>query len=414
MKEKKSISLILIISLTTLIISSLILGIIVNVFYNLGVPFNWMLKHVSQTALVAEQHPLEPTIIQGWQFIEPISGQQTSYYSLDFVPDSQSSNNVFGIAGGTSGVLNYFQNNEWTVKPLDVGEAITGIDLLNTREGWLTASGMGDGKIFRFNGSAWNLEAQFDNFFIADISAVSTNEVWACGSAGSIFHYQNGSWSETPAPLPFSATGRPSNWLFTIDMYSSSFGAVGGTSYMVTYVNGQWNPQAMVKLADPADTTSLLSYCVMRDVDMVNESDGWAVGDCKEKDGSGNWVNYGGLFRWQQGNWQEHSRFPNSLTSISMASVTKGWLVGDQCTIAMYDGSTWQTQVCPIPEDHHHRSLKDNLKIVRALNDKEAWVVGRWGIKLYYNEDGAPAQNPSSPPPKPSPNGFWLPFLQGR
>jgi hypothetical protein len=399
---KKKIPAVLIVSLLTLFFSFLTLIILLNLIQYAGLSFAKFFNKDKSS----EQHLLEPEIIKGWQFIPPV-GNHTSLYSFDIVADSDSSNGLWGVAGGTSGVLNYYNNGVWTEGILDANGAVTGIDLFDRNRGRLTVSGSGPSKIFRFNGSDWLLEKEFENFFITDISGD-----WACGSAGSIFHYTDGVWTESPAPLP-GVGGRPSDWLFAIDMFSSNSGAACATSYMLTFKNGTWKPQAMVELADPNNTTSLLSHCFMKDVDMVGEDDGWAVGACKQRITLQDpWEDYGAVYRLVDGSWQEQARFPSSLLSISMASKTKGWAVGDKCTIAMYDGKNWQIQECPIPDDSRFRNLKDNLQVVKAVNEKEAWALGRWSIKLYYNEDGAPVQPKPTPTPKPSPNGFWLPFLQ--
>ena len=337
----------------------------------------------------------------GWQYVEVPDGQKYSIYGLDMVP---ADGKTYGMAGGMAGFMYYYgytpeQDGYWIPNSIEGDDAITNVDLLSSNSGWMTTNGT-SGKIYRLSGQDWVQSYQSDDFWISDVSGVSNGEAWACGNAGSIFHYQNGSWTESMAPLPVNPTsGRPSNWLKAIDMYSPTFGAIAGQAYLMTYNGQNWKPQSLAKLLDPQDYQSLYYYCMMKDVDLVSETDGWAVGDCQEKDTAGEWVNFGSVYRWDGTAWTEFARLDSAelgdagsgLNSVSMAGATRGWAVGGSCTIAEYNGTSWQMiSECSIPADNPARKNRDNLQVVKAVNSEEAWVFGRMGIRLYYNANNLP------------------------
>lgn len=105
-------------------------------------------------------------------------------------------------------------------------------------------------------------------------------------------------------------------------------------------------------------------YTTLNDVQLIDEDEGWAVGD-------------GGIIlHYKDGNW---SRMPSPiqdgrLYSISMVSTTDGWVVGydfdlQEALTLHWDGSTWQKV------DNPAESIIESISMLSSDN---GWAVG-WG-----------------------------------
>ena len=83
--------------------------------------------------------------------------------------------------------------------------------------------------------------------------------------------------------------------------------------------------------------------------------------------------NNGKIFRWYSSTWVLlTSPVSVNLNGVAMSSQTRGWAVGNACTIVeTTDGSTWTGPVSPVCG-----SSSPNLRSIVMLSSSEAWVVG--------------------------------------
>lgn len=176
-----------------------------------------------------------------------------------------------------------------------------------------------------------------------------------------------GTWSDVTSPVnnyilrSVSIVGPNAAW--AVGYKTAPNGNPNGG--VILYWNGSdWSIQT---------TTSVSLW----DVAMLSTTNGWAVGQA----GSG-LVGDAAILRWDGSNWSA-AAIPTGcerLTSISMATATKGWAVGTDC-ILEYSGS-WFGRT--------YLASTSFLDAVEAVSTTDVWAVGQteYGY-LFAHYDGS-------------------------
>jgi len=114
-------------------------------------------------------------------------------------------NNVFAVGqvSGVSQVIKY-DGSSWTTNYTSPGIVLSEMKFLNSTVGYMLG---GNGGLFKYNGSSWDLLGQYTTYSDVGLSIISENDVWFCGSYANIVHY-NGTtgnlvWSNSPFGVSF-------------------------------------------------------------------------------------------------------------------------------------------------------------------------------------------------------------------
>lgn len=143
-------------------------------------------------------------------------------------------------------------------------------------------------------------------------------------------------------------------------------------SWLLHYLDGNW------ELVELDESLFTWHWTGLRDIDMVDAENGWAVG-------------YGLIFHYESGQWSVDLDLPPkdsgytpgyeyAFQSISMSDVSHGWAGGDNGLLFRYENGTWTRW-----EDEVFESAQ--IMGIHALAPGEAWAVG-------YQVDGYPFSTP--------------------
>jgi len=231
--------------------------------------------------------------------------------------------------------------------------------------------------------------------FLRGISAVSTSDAWAVGSAGGpsnqplIVHWDGTSWSQVTSPAA------PFGNLYGVSMVSATDGWAVGTCHCKTggILILHWNGTSWTRLPAIAPSNGSL-----RGVSMVSATDGWAVGLVGSSQGPSPLALHWNGIRWTQ----VPVPVPGSvieLDSVSAASASDAWAVGSAAHKAImlrWNGSTW-TQV---------PTARSTITLMGAADASvsDAWAVGISGtatgpVTLALHWNGAAWAKTPSPSP---------------
>lgn len=245
----------------------------------------------------------------------------------------------------------------WQTVPSGTTAALSGVSMADASSGWLVGSGTAP--VLRISDGVVTPVAFSPSpaTGMTSVSAVSANEAWAVGGYARIVHLQGAQatiQNEIPGQqdvgygLNSISMSGPANGLAVGYVYDH--GSTRGLIYR--YTSGVW-------------TQSLdNSVTWLGGVDMVDASQGWAVGS------------NGAIRRYQSGGWSpQASPTTNNLNEVSMISSSEGWAVGDAGTILRYSNGTWTSQVSPTTQ---------MLTGLNMISSSEGWAVGGSGTILHY------------------------------
>ena len=249
--------------------------------------------------------------------------------------------------------------------------------------------------IENWNGSQWSIIpspsiGKNDNS-LGGAAAVSTNDVWAVGSAviGSPFQYKvliehwNGTkWYVMPGPVPSQEGGGLSsvsvvsaNDIWAVGTYYNN----GFTNYtLAAHWDGkQWN---MVSTPNPQSGGNYLNSVVA-----LSSTDVWAVGGSFSGTGAAlSLVEHWDGTQWSVISSPNPGAGYNDLSSVSAVSANDIWAVGDyynrhksgdKTLVEHWDGTQWSVVSSPSVN-----KVKNSLSQVAALSATNIWAVG-------YTED---------------------------
>lgn len=289
---------------------------------------NWSAQTFWQTELYDVTFP---TALRGWVVDASQSGQILA------------TNN-----GGTS----------WGTLPTPTTALLRGIHFIDAQFGWAVGT---TGAILRSTngGGSWNLQSSGTAAHLNAVRAVSGQTAWAVGDDGVILHTTDGgnhwdpqqqsSWASTPAFLGASFADDRNGWIVGRSIWHTGDGG------------DHWN----VQLGTTPD--------LLWDVDFVDPTRGWAVGDgsliVHTVDGGSTWLS-------------QDSNGAAQLWGVDFVDANSGWAVGPLGVIRTTTdgGSSW------LVRDSGTFAL---LQDVSAISATTAWVVGDGGVILKTTDGGA-------------------------
>jgi hypothetical protein len=224
-----------------------------------------------------------------------------------------------------------------------------------------------------------------------DVTVLSPTDVWAVGAWWDTqnhpltAHWDGRGWTVVPAPPTSSATTLN---LTAVDATSDKdMWAVGSvqSSVLVGSIPAtlamHYDGAAWSVVPTPAAPTG--SKSVLKDVDMLSASDGWAVGQTA----LGTKPAQALILRWQAGQWTQvpapaTTASLTELNSVYARAADDVWAVGSQLLpsgatavlVMHFDGVAWQPVSIP---DAGTGAAGQVLNSVAALSATDVWAAGQ-------------------------------------
>jgi hypothetical protein len=152
--------------------------------------------------------------------------------------------------------------------------------------------------------------------------------------------------------------------LGAIDMVDTEFGWAGGRSVSAGFVGTRDGPWSLEQ--------ALPRGVVVRAIDLVSRTDGWAVG--ADETGQAR------MWRWDGTRWSDWAIDKTwELSDLQMLGADEGWAGGGNA-IVRWDGQAW-TQVPGVPD----QAAAGGLAIVRGGADPEGWF-GSYGYAFHLHD----------------------------
>lgn len=219
------------------------------------------------------------------------------------------------------------------------------------------------------------------------MAAVSPNNIWAVGRSGDdtlIAHWDGSDWSAVPSPngadynYLHQATANSAQDIWAVGDYYDSAASVFKT--LIEHWNGvNWS---IVPSPNPANAASGTNK--LEDVAAVSTKNVWVVGSS----GLGNNLRQTLVERWNGTQWKivaspNIANRDSFLNGIDLLNASDGWAVGRytfsdnlnlnhaRTLIEHWDGSSWQITPSPNPT-----SGDATLYKVQAISANDAWAVG--------------------------------------
>lgn len=260
------------------------------------------------------------------------------------------------------GLIWHYQHGVWR-SAITPGQPLLSLALAGTNEGWAVGY---SGALWHFNGQTWKQESSPTEQTLRAVVALSAYEAWAVGFGGVILHYTGQNWQSITSPVTAN--------LRSIDVQASGDGWIAGADgTLLHYQHKRW-----VQVASP--TTAQLNR-----VSMLSSTEGWAVGV------------HNTLLHYRAGVWATVS-IPGSpasasapeLYGITMTSLRSGWLIGGS-SLLEYSHEIWQPVVNNLIKSNDS-TLAENMALysISMLSPHEGWIVGtaRNAILLLHYQDG--------------------------
>lgn len=248
---------------------------------------------------------------------------------------------------------------QWTQQAIAVSspQILTAVSILSNVDAWAVGN---KATALHYNGNTWTLVdtglPNGDN--LTSVSAVSSQEVWACADQGKIYKWTPGTnWTSPSAP------GNNPNSISMVDSNGTGTAnagwLVGAKKTAYRYNGTSWSSSNTGITAD------------LNSVSTLSATDAWAAG------------NGGNIFHWTGGaSWSAVTTpTTNTLNGISMiqsGSTDIGWAVGNTSTALYYNGTSWASS---------NSGLAANLTLnsVITVSSTEAWTVASNGQTYEWN-----------------------------
>ncbi len=248
------------------------------------------------------------------------------------------------------GVLYRLDGSSWEVFAT-VEHPVTAVSLSRPGDGWA----VGDyGSMHHWNGSTWTTEQPVTTDWLLGVAAVADDDVWAVGKCGALLHWDGSSWQVLPSPvgcIDFEA----------VAFASPDLGWIVGASGVILRWDGvEWTP---------------LNSPMLRTVSRIALTPGttddlWAVG-------SGD-----SILRWTGGRWVPVPGGAYSFGSIAMTGPDDGWAQGSRAFFH-WDGMAWTTF-----QD------SENTTDMVMTGAGEGWATGWDTLQHWDGSRWTPVQSP--------------------
>jgi photosystem II stability/assembly factor-like uncharacterized protein len=321
---------------------------------------------------------------QGWeQQISPIANDLNAVVFVD---------SSYGWAVGDSGTIAYTTDSGvmWTLQTSGTTLQLNGLDFVDANHGWA----VGDfGTILRTTdgGNNWTAQTSGTDSSLTEVVFINENRGWAVGGnwsdftnlrSGIILRTTNGGevWTTQFSDTGFNFSG--------VDFVNENNGrAAGGRAYC---------PHQILHTTNGGDTwvpqDSLNPVSSLADVDFVDENQGWVVGSSPGWWGEESFVSHttdGGE------TWTLIDVQTRPLRSVDMVDLSNGWALGGCCLGPVRPGSTgnvilhttdggitWVVQLATSVAGCHPELILTNLDFVDISH---GWAVGNNGQILRYD-----------------------------
>ncbi|MEK7433364.1 MAG: Ig-like domain-containing protein [Cyanobacteriota bacterium] len=263
----------------------------------------------------------------------------------------------------------------WTISNPDIGTINNKGVFTPLKEGRAKITGSINGVAAQIEvnvTSALNIWSQVISPTSKDLYAtklVNDNEGWAVGQGGTILHYINGGWIDESSSVSSSLS--TSSIDFTgIDATAESGDAwaVGG-NVILHYSGGKW------------DKSNFTADGTIRAIDMLSQTEGWAVGITSN--------NKGMVLKYSNGSWQDVSGdIKEELNTVSVVGQNQVWVGGKSRLLgapAMYNfnGDKWtkarfnkDTIISNLLSKVTPWDGTYDIKSIKMINSSQGWAVG--------------------------------------
>ncbi|RKY59120.1 MAG: hypothetical protein DRP96_07435, partial [Candidatus Neomarinimicrobiota bacterium] len=267
------------------------------------------------------------------------------------------------IAASTSLYQTTDGGNIWTAVVPASDEYYSSVYFSDANTGWASS----EEKVFKTidGGSTWTEQIDLPGYGGYDIESLdfSGSTGWFAGTEGIIYQNTDGSWTEMSSSI-FPDTHTDLKDLFFVDE---------NTGWIVGAVDNIW------KTNDGGHSwiEQTGEFWTVYDVDFVDASNGWAVGD-------GPYNGDAKIYHTTDGgtNWTEQtSGTENWFAAVDFIDTNNGWAVGYAGTILHTSdgGSNWSEQ---------SSGTGEYLNDVIFLDSQTGWVCGTNGIILHTTDGG--------------------------
>lgn len=220
------------------------------------------------------------------------------------------------------------------------------------------------GAVRRFDGESWS---EFETGQRLQLTAANIrNDVgWAVGESGAMARVDGETW----APLSSRADARPSLLRSVWAGSSGNAWAVGAQGQVLRSEGKRW-----FRVAAPTSSTLHAVY----GSESGDATGVWAVGE-------------GGLvLRWNGNHFvQEEPPTTRTLRSVWSSAPNRAWVVGDEGTVLLYDGSAWR---------NHGQGVGGRVNDVVGRSASDVFVGGENGLWHWDGNTLSPVDAPSDSP----------------
>lgn len=197
---------------------------------------------------------------------------------------------------------------------------------------------------------------------------VNDNEGWAVGQGGTILHYSNGGWMDETGSVS-SSLGTSGTDLMGVDALESGDAWAVGGNIILHNSGGKWEKDRYTPDGN------------LKAIDMLNPTDGWAVGST-----SGN---KGMVLHFTNGTWQDvGADIKEELNSVSVVGPNEVWVAGKSKLLGApavykFNGEKWTK--ARFNQDTFLSNLLSKVtpwdgtyevKAIKMLNSSQGWIVG--------------------------------------
>lgn len=249
-------------------------------------------------------------------------------------------------------------NPTWKQVASDVSSDLNSISMLSSDAGFAVGT---SGTILQWDGSKWVSVVSPTTLDLTSVSIGSPNSGWSV-SGTTVLNWNGTNWSQVAGSpnLPFQGVDADTNnaWLVGGFMVCSPI-----CNDLAGFIS-QWNGSSW--------STSYSQHKYLYAIDMLNTTDGWAVGDIFDPSNP-----LPAILRWDGFNWNDQVHPPvRGLYDISALDSNSAWTVGSdanmECTLQMWNGSSWTSFSCPAGVSY--------LSAISMVSANDVWAVGGYDI----------------------------------
>ncbi|MCP5097020.1 MAG: hypothetical protein GY943_15840 [Chloroflexi bacterium] len=287
----------------------------------------------------------------------------------------------------------HWDGTDWT----EIGDfnVVSAMDMVSADDGWIFGKSGDVTTFYKWDGSSFSSVTVNWPYnvprLIEDLQFLSTNNVWAAGEDGLIWHWNGVEWLYDDQNLytdfvGISMVSANEGWVISSNMRlywdgvdwevisgtgGNSISVVDanngiiGTSYGRVFNIGQSTDRSAVSATNVLGGAPL--GAVYYDIAFADTQNGWAVGQTSSL--------FRTLVHWDGQQWSLNLPFEmgHALTGIDLLSATDVWVVGHGSSLFHWDGVNWSKNDPP--------NLEGALEAVSIVSADDVWAAG------YSHED---------------------------